>query len=1015
MTQSTRIAAIAAVVGGVVAAATTASAALTLPTQTCSYTFTANLKKGMKHAQVRDLQKLLNMYPQTTVSITGAGSMGNETDFFGAATMRAVIKFQELNAADVLSPIGAIRGTGNVFSLTRAVLNQVCNGTITTPPTTPPTSGNVNVSLASNQPTSVLVSTQAFARLADFKFTGNGVVTAVKLTRTGVSANTTLSNVYLYDGMTRVAGPASVLSDGSINFNATAGLFTVSGNKTITVRSDIAASTSGQSVGVNLSGFTTAGNAMTMTSVMGTQLPIASVTLSTATLSGAQVSTGTTDAGVMQKTSWTQTLNIGTREARFNGMTLKMIGSAPADALANVSLFIDGVKFGNSVSLTPTYLAEFSAASKLLTTGNHTLEVRADIVKGSSRNYMFSLENASDILVEDRDIAGAYVTVGNSTNNAAGVISINAGNLTISQDPAFMNTQVVGGATNVEIARYVVRAYGEDVKITTLSVLPVLTGATPAANGLNNVSLYVNGGQVGSSVNWTATATPVTFNNLGSSIIVPAGSSVILAVKADMMSTASVNYTAGTVQANLVAGTSNAQGITSNQLVNTSAATGKTLTISSASVVFNTTAGFVAQTLNPNTNNVKLGSFTLQTGGAEGVRVTNLAVIATTTSSGLNNFANLTVKDGSTVISSPVGNIQTTNNFSASIEVPMSGTKTFDVYVDILGAPVATTLGVAMTASTQGLVNTVATTTTSSVLTSNINIASLAAATLKGTSPTTQYVVSGTTGKTQAVYNFVSTNGTANINKILVGLSGTGYTSITVTDGTSSVTKGLTTGATSILVDGLNISVPNSVAGKDVTIIANFATVGNGGVTTNGANTVSINAGGEFTSGNTVAALTASAASSSAQRLVGSLFTKVARTSTGVSVGAGSTNNVKLGSITLTASTAGPVTLKQLPVNLTLPTGGTASNVLLKMNGSTLSNAPSAYGSVASSTFNWTTPYSMSAGDTVVFDVYADIAGVTTSGSGDVALGTPSTFLWDDINSGVAGTLTGTLIFNFGN
>ena len=125
MTTTTRGAAIAAVVGGVLAAATTASAALNLPTQSCSYTFTANLKKGMRHPQVRDLQKVLNMYPQTTVANSGAGSMGLETDFFGAATARAVAKFQEINAADTLAPIGATKGTGNVFSLTRAVADYL--------------------------------------------------------------------------------------------------------------------------------------------------------------------------------------------------------------------------------------------------------------------------------------------------------------------------------------------------------------------------------------------------------------------------------------------------------------------------------------------------------------------------------------------------------------------------------------------------------------------------------------------------------------------------------------------------------------------------------------------------------------------------------------------------------------------------------------------------------------------------------------------------------------------------
>src|SRR3989344_807344 len=85
-------------------------AALTLP-----------LKKGSTGAQVKTLQQMLNMDAETRVAASGLGSPGNETTFFGAATLSAVQKFQVkwgiAKAGDV--------GYGNVGPMTRAKLNTL--------------------------------------------------------------------------------------------------------------------------------------------------------------------------------------------------------------------------------------------------------------------------------------------------------------------------------------------------------------------------------------------------------------------------------------------------------------------------------------------------------------------------------------------------------------------------------------------------------------------------------------------------------------------------------------------------------------------------------------------------------------------------------------------------------------------------------------------------------------------------------------------------------------------------
>lgn len=89
--------------------------------------FPRTLYVGMRGEDVRELQKFLNTDTQTRVADTGLGSPGSETDFFGPATKRAVIKFQEKYRTEVLAPIGLISGTGFFGEKTRVKANTLAS------------------------------------------------------------------------------------------------------------------------------------------------------------------------------------------------------------------------------------------------------------------------------------------------------------------------------------------------------------------------------------------------------------------------------------------------------------------------------------------------------------------------------------------------------------------------------------------------------------------------------------------------------------------------------------------------------------------------------------------------------------------------------------------------------------------------------------------------------------------------------------------------------------------------
>lgn len=85
---------------------------------------TLALKRGMKYAQVKVLQQMLNGDASTQVATIGPGSPGQETALFGIATEAAVKKFQQKYGI-VSSGTPATTGYGAVGPKTRARLNAL--------------------------------------------------------------------------------------------------------------------------------------------------------------------------------------------------------------------------------------------------------------------------------------------------------------------------------------------------------------------------------------------------------------------------------------------------------------------------------------------------------------------------------------------------------------------------------------------------------------------------------------------------------------------------------------------------------------------------------------------------------------------------------------------------------------------------------------------------------------------------------------------------------------------------
>lgn len=91
----------------------------------CPYTWTRNLNIGATGADVMKLQQFLNEDADTMVAMSGVGSKGMETSYYGAATAAAVSKFQVKYRTEVLSPVSLVNPTGYFGPSSRTKANSM--------------------------------------------------------------------------------------------------------------------------------------------------------------------------------------------------------------------------------------------------------------------------------------------------------------------------------------------------------------------------------------------------------------------------------------------------------------------------------------------------------------------------------------------------------------------------------------------------------------------------------------------------------------------------------------------------------------------------------------------------------------------------------------------------------------------------------------------------------------------------------------------------------------------------
>lgn len=163
--------------------------------------FERPLGLGMVGEDVRALQVELNKSADTRISLSGVGSPGRESDYFGVKTQQAVQRFQEKYRAEILAPNGLSRGTGFVGTSTLKLLSRLQKNTTasTPPPVSTPTT-------ATSTPSSSVTVQETASRYTN---TGGLDATFAAMERVGAKQGFTATQLALLESEMRAAASAT--------------------------------------------------------------------------------------------------------------------------------------------------------------------------------------------------------------------------------------------------------------------------------------------------------------------------------------------------------------------------------------------------------------------------------------------------------------------------------------------------------------------------------------------------------------------------------------------------------------------------------------------------------------------------------------------------------------------------------------------------------------------------------------------------------------------------------------
>ncbi|MEK9154586.1 MAG: peptidoglycan-binding domain-containing protein [Patescibacteria group bacterium] len=616
-----------------------------------SYSFTKSLTIGATGDDVKALQQFLNS-KGFTVATSGAGSVGNESTYFGSKTAAALAKYQ--------ASVGISPAVGYFGSITRNYVNSLAAAPTTpTTPTTPTVPGTgLALALASDNPAmTVLPAGATGVTMMKFTVSGSGTLDGITFKRVGLGATADFaaSGFYLYDGNTRLTTGRSINSTThEVNFLNLA--LAVSGTKTLSLVANVATGASSGNI-----------DAFQLVSSIGTPTPSGTLMSNYMTIATAAVGTITIDDAAAPTNP-----KIGQTNAKFGEFTIqagaaedieiRRLGFTEGGSVSNANLSnFKLVQAGNTIATVSAVgskdLITFELATPFaLEKGQQrTFEVYGD-VSGATRTsdtIILYIDNAADIYAVGKTYGYAVTpTIANiDSTSEADTLTIAGGQVTITFNGPVTGDIVVRGQ-DVEVYNFTI-ASQNNVEIRNLR-LHATTTNLGSGEAFNDFKVWdVTAGGVVTSAADITTSTDQTFTDV---ININAGQSKTYKVTVDVDSD---NDNNDTVLVSLLAFQSgdirnldNNTNVATSDIVPSSTISGNTLTVRVPTVDVQLSATPSSQTLVRGTNDVALVGLSFRATN-DIVKLSSVRVTATSTSGTLTNaeITSLGLYDGATLIS----------------------------------------------------------------------------------------------------------------------------------------------------------------------------------------------------------------------------------------------------------------------------------------------------------------------------------------------------------------------------
>ena len=485
----------------------------------CTITsFDRNLSQGMTGDDVKCLQIVLNTDADTKLAESGAGSPDNETTYFGPITKAGVIKFQEKYADEVLASWGLTSGTGYIGSTSRAKLNSilaagepivecetdadcsegyVCEDEVCVEEEAviPVEGSDLRVDLAADTPESATIADNANAYFTKFTLTAGDddvSITKIYVTRSGLTANSDLENVKIYD-MDGVyygsIGSFNVASQARLYF--TPKLVIEAGeSESYYIRAGfIDGATAGKSATL---GIASAADVICDAEEVTGDFPVNGNPMSVVTLtigSAVFVESPTTidskpDVGDVDVIVNNFTLTAGATEGiTLESLTVLETGTAGLSDVENIELYsvTDSKSLGTVENWSSEGKASWSDLNISIAKGEkHRFKIMVDIVDGAGLTVNADYEDGSDVLASVKgNIYGFYVTPSDAgTGKGSNDQTINSGTLNVSKSASTPATGNIAAGDDQALVTFDFTATGEEIRVTALTLDFDLSGMT---------------------------------------------------------------------------------------------------------------------------------------------------------------------------------------------------------------------------------------------------------------------------------------------------------------------------------------------------------------------------------------------------------------------------------------------------------------------------------------------------------------------------------------------------------